>query len=370
MGKEIIVVSAVNITRGGTLEILKNCLEYLSTRIDEFRIIAIVHNKKLAFCDGIEYIEIPQAKNDWFSRLWCEHVTLNKISRQLPPIFLWLSLHDTTPNVYANKRAVYCHNSFPFYKGNMKDLYLNYKVFLFSWMSKNFIYRPNIRKNDFVIVQTQWFKKTFESIFRLSPQKIIVFPPMIPNAYDSNQDERNHNEKTNFFYPATADIHKNFEVLCEASKLLESQLEIGKFNTIITLKGDENRYAKYLYRKWGDIQSISFAGYQNQTQMRELYDRADALVFPSKVETWGLPITEFGRYGRPILLADLPYAHETAGGLLQTAYFSPDDPNELANLMLQVIRGEYKNFKPTPATTPTPPIANTWDQLFNQLLQC
>ena len=103
--------------------------------------------------------------------------------------------------------------------------------------------------------------------------------------------------------------------------------------------------------------------------MRELYDNADALVFPSKVETWGLPITEFGRYGRPILLADLPYAHETAGGLLQTAYFSPDDANELANLMKKVIEETYGSFMPTPITNPTPPIANTWAKLFDELLQ-
>ena len=59
MNKQLIVISAVNINTGGTLEILNNCLEYLSTQVDHLRVIAIVHDKKLALYEGIEYIEIP-----------------------------------------------------------------------------------------------------------------------------------------------------------------------------------------------------------------------------------------------------------------------------------------------------------------------
>ncbi|OFO53500.1 hypothetical protein HMPREF3027_05170 [Porphyromonas sp. HMSC077F02] len=368
MNKQLIVISAVNINTGGTLEILNNCLEYLSTQVDHLRVIAIVHDKKLALYEGIEYIEIPWAKKTWMHRIWCEHITLKKLSKRLPSIDLWLSLHDTTPNVVANKRAVYCHNPFPFYKGSIRDLCLNYKIFFFAWLSKNFIYRPNIKKNDFVVVQTQWFKDAFEKLFGLSSERIIVFPPMMPIRNDEIRPA-NNSRTTTFFYPAAPNVHKNFELLCQASKLLEEQIGKGRFQTILTLRGDENSYAKYLYSRWGEVSSISFAGYQNQTQMRELYDKADALVFPSKVETWGLPITEFGRYGRPILLADLPYAHETAGGLLQTAYFSPHDTNELANLMKKVIEEAYGSFMPTPITSPTPPIANTWAKLFDELLQ-
>lgn len=372
MSKPVIVVSAVNITRGGTLQILQQCLEYLSTRTEQYQVFAIVHSKELAIHQGIEYIEIPSAKKSWLARLWCEKVTMNGLSRKLPPVSLWLSLHDTTPRVQATKKAVYCHNSFSFYKAKPRDLCLNYKVFLFSWLTKNFIYRPNIHANDYIIVQTHWFKKAFQELFSLPQQKIIVFPPMVPNTAEQTishtPQSQDSDHITTFYYPATADIHKNFEVLCKASQLLEKQLGKGKFKTILTLKGDENSYARYLYKRWGTVASISFVGYQSKYEMNERYRVADALVFPSKVETWGLPITEFGKYQRPTLLADLPYAHETAGGLQVTAYFSPDDPCELATLMHQVIRGDLQSFQPTAPTPPTPPEAQSWDQLFTQLL--
>ena len=57
--KKTIVVSAVNLRKGGTLTILRNCLEYLSTlaQTGDYRIVALVHKKELAFYPGIEYIE-------------------------------------------------------------------------------------------------------------------------------------------------------------------------------------------------------------------------------------------------------------------------------------------------------------------------
>ena len=61
-----IVISAVNLRKGGTLTILRNCLEYLSTlaQTGEYRIVALVHRKELALYPGIEYIEMPESLRD------------------------------------------------------------------------------------------------------------------------------------------------------------------------------------------------------------------------------------------------------------------------------------------------------------------
>ena len=74
--KKTIVVSAVSLRslrKGGTLTILRNCLEYLSTlaQTGECRIVALVHKKELAFYPGIEYIEMPDIIKSWSRRLRC-----------------------------------------------------------------------------------------------------------------------------------------------------------------------------------------------------------------------------------------------------------------------------------------------------------
>ncbi|MGL5920238.1 MAG: glycosyltransferase family 4 protein [Bacteroidales bacterium] len=368
-----IVVSAVNLNVGGTLTILRECLAYLSSlsATKNYRIIALVHKKELADYPNIEYIEITWAKKTWLNRLWCEYFTMYKISKRLAPVDLWLSLHDTTPYVQAKKQAVYCHNSFPFYKWVMRELLFTPKIILFALFTK-WIYRINIYRNDYVIVQQNWFKEAFMHWFSLDKNQIIVSPPRMPSLNVPQQNRasqmRVNDKQYLFFYAALPNSHKNFEVLCHAAHILSERLNIGDFKVRITMKGDENGYARWLYKTWGDTPNLEFTGFLNKDQLNELYCSADALVFPSKIETWGLPVTEFSSQHKPMLLADLPYAHETASGCDLVCYFDPDNAEKLADLMQSLIRGELSEFKYIPAVSLSEPVAENWEDLFCYLL--
>src|SRR5690606_8073698 len=134
-------------------------------------------------------------------------------------------------------------------------------------------------------------------------------------------------------------------------------------------KGNENKYANWLKNKWGSVNNIEFLGFIPKAKLLELYGMTDCLIYPSKVESWGLPISEFKKYDRPMLLADLPYAHETAEGSKLTAFVNPDDPKELADLMAQLIKGDYSSLKPKPVVPLDEPKADNWEELFNILLK-
>jgi glycosyltransferase involved in cell wall biosynthesis len=58
--------------------------------------------------------------------------------------------------------------------------------------------------------------------------------------------------------------------------------------------------------------------------MAELYRWADALIFPSRQEGFGLPILEGGLARLPIFCSDLPVLREIGGE--DAHYFSPDSP--------------------------------------------
>lgn len=365
-----IVVSAVNLNVGGTLTILRECLGYLSELAKssgEFHVVALVHKKELAFYENIEYIELPWSKKCWVNRIWCEYVTMNRISRELFPVYLWLSLHDTTPNVQAIKRAVYCHNPFPFYQWKWRDLFFNYKIVLFSWFS-SYIYRINIYKNDYIVLQQQWIREEFRRMFSLRRERIIVAPPQ-PLHWGLKTKKNFFLNKCCFFYPSSPNLHKNFESLCEASRLLENEVGKGRFTVVLSVRGDENKYASWLKKKWGEVESIDFAGFMSRERLYGYYQAADCLVFPSKVETWGLPISEFMETGKPMLLADLPYAHETSAGSECTAFFSATDVVELKNEMKKILEGDWTSLKKIPLLTGEEPIAYTWKELFEKLVK-
>jgi glycosyltransferase involved in cell wall biosynthesis len=362
--KKTIVISAVNIRKGGTLTILKDCLQYLSGISNEYRIVALVHKKELSFFNGIEYIELPWAMKNWVFRLYCEYVTMRGISKKIGEIDVWLSLHDTTPNVRANRQAVYCQTSFPFYKWRLQDFRFDYKIPLFSMFTR-YAYRINIHKNQYLIVQQEWLRNGFGKMFHIDSKKMIVFPPQQPpeTPVSSAFPKYCHS----FFYASTADCHKNFELICRAADLLEREIGTNKFSVTITIAGNENKYAAWLYKKWQHVPSLTFAGFMNKEQLTAHYESSDCFIFPSKIETWGLPISEFMQTGKPMLLADLPYAHETAAGSTCTAFFNPNNAEALKNLMKKCIEKDISIFHRIEKKEIVPPTVKSWHDLFTIL---
>ena len=271
--KRTIVVSAVNIRKGGTLTILRGCLEYLSSLpCEEYRVVALVHKRSLADFRNIEYIEIPTTVKSWFRRLWCEYVTMYGISKKLQPVDLWLSLHDTTPRVVAKRQVVYCQTSFPFLKVKIEDLRFDPKIVLFSLFTR-FAYQINVHRNKYLIVQAEWLRKGFSEMFRIPEKQFVVCPPeKKTTAYNNLNIDR---EVFTFLFVSTPDCHKNFETLCEAAKRLEKRLGNGTFRVVLTIKGDENKYSRNLFLKYGQVPSIRFEGFMSKDRLYSFYDRAD-----------------------------------------------------------------------------------------------
>lgn len=377
MPKQTIVISAVNLRKGGTLTILRQCLEYLSSVAQEraYRVVALVHDRELAAYPHIEYIELPWTIESWAKRLWCEYVTMYRISRQIGQVDLWLSLHDATPRVEARRQAVYCHTSFPFFPISLQDFLFDPKIPLFGLLTK-YTYRINQRRNKYIIVQQEWIRKAFAKTFGLREAQIILARANHSQAVSlpevQNQGVEAYGEKYVFFYASTADAHKDFQTLCRATALLAERVGRERFEVVITVKGDENKYAQYLHKHWGHTPGLRFAGLMDKATLYAHYARANCFVFPSRIETWGLPISEYMQVHegqRPMILPRLAYAYETSLGAEQVAFFESRDAEGLARLMQEAVQGDYSHFEQRPKAEPAPePRAEDWAELFNILL--
>lgn len=367
MKPKTIVISGVNIRRGGTLRILRDCLAYLSTlaRKGDYKVVAIVHRRGLADFPGIRYIEMPDVAKGWTRRLWCEYMTMHKISLDLAPVYLWLSLHDTTPRVEAERQAMYCQTSFPFMKTRLSDLVFGFKIAVFSCFTR-FAYQINVSRNRDIIVQARWLKDGLSRLLGVDRDKFIICPPQEEKP---TWPEHSHSDGPyRFVYVAIADCHKNIETLCKATEILENEIGPGKFRVSLTIDGSENSYAAWIVRKWGELASLDFIGYQSREGVDSLYRQSDCLVFPSRIETWGLPISEFKSSGKPMLLADLPYAHEASAGSPKVAFFNPEDPTSLAAVMGSLAQGNSDLLQPENGSELDGRTAASWEELFDALL--
>lgn len=357
-----IVISAINLTEFGPLSILKECLEYLSDNFSQtYEIIALVNDKCLFNHKNIKFYEFPLAKKTWLMRLYYEYIYFKNFSAKIKP-YLWLSLHDITPNVTAEIKAVYCHNPSPFYSLNLKEAYLGgYKFLLFNLFYR-YLYSINIKKNNYVIVQQDSLRNKFKKLTRAD--NIIVAHPTIKKHLQVNPC---YSSENSFFYPAFPRVFKNFEVIGKAAELLLKQ-EINDFKVYFTLAGKENRYSQYIYNSLKHIKNINFLGALSREKVFELYHNSGCIIFPSKLETWGMPITEAKSCAKPIFAADLDYAHETIGSYDKVKFFDPNDPYALAIIMKEFIEKKIE-YTCTNSREILSPFAEDWEALFKILLK-
>jgi Glycosyltransferase len=151
--------------------------------------------------------------------------------------------------------------------------------------------------------------------------------------------------------------------------MLETELKDNSFRVIITISGKECSYSKFLWKKFGTkVKALDFVGYVNQNELYSLYQEADCLIFPSRVETWGLPISEFSNTEKPMLLADLPYAHETSLGCRNVAFFDIKDCTILKEQMKRLMDGDYSFLNDRKQNIIKDPACYSWDDLFKKLI--
>ena len=361
--KKLIVISAVNLKSGGPLSILHDLLNYLDTHLaSSYKIIALVHSKTIATnTKNIRYIEFPKSVQSYLYRLYYEYFYFNKLSMEFKP-YLWLSLHDISPRVNATIQAVYCHNPSPFYKLTKKYFFLDINFSLMNLLYK-FIYKINIQRNNFVIVQQNWLKDEFQKIFNI--KNIIVANPNIDISIPTNI-KKNLNDKKVFFYPSLPRVFKNFEVICDAVSKIDDKYD-DKFEVLLTIDGTENKYAKMIYEKYNNLKNVKFIGLQSRKKVFKIYAQSDCLIFSSKLESWGLPITEYKLFNKPILAADLTYAHETVGNYNKVKFFKPDDAQMLSKYIVTFLENKLI-FAKHSAVKKSKLTAESWGQLCDILL--
>jgi glycosyltransferase involved in cell wall biosynthesis len=358
-----LVVSAVNFTEGGPLTVLQNFLRAASeTLSEEWQIVAFVHDHRVVSMERVIAIEIPYTKHSWFRRIWFEWYESRRYSNSLLPS-LWVSLHDISPNVGRVRQVVYCHNPAPFFSIRIRDAFLEPSLLLFRF-GYQWLYRFNIRKNYAVIVQQAWLRTHFRQWVD-TDAKILVAHPSEPSSPGSQRVTKESIRDVSFFYPALPRAFKNVELLCCAAQRLESEGPwSGKI--LLTIDGTENRYARWLTKRYGNLNSVKFIGRQSQEAMLARYAEADCLLFPSRLETWGLPISEAKQRGLPMFIADLPYARETVGTYDRVDFIDVNDHVALADKLKAFQRGEFQ-FQGARTEAPGPPFVSGWESLIKVL---
>jgi len=158
------------------------------------------------------------------------------------------------------------------------------------------------------------------------------------NGYPDSGDAAFAFEQDGFlFFLGSNRVHKNLSNLLKAFERASDQIPATKSLVISglrrTLSPEDQATIANVNRQ---RERIIFTGYITNEQVRRLYEKADAFVFPSLSEGFGLPVLEAFHFGAPLLCSSTTSLPEIAGDA--ALYFDPADPVSIADCIKSFYR--------------------------------
>ncbi|MEO2075948.1 MAG: glycosyltransferase [Bacillus sp. (in: firmicutes)] len=337
-----IMVFDVPAETSGALSVLRDFYQEASTSKDtNINWIFVVGRPQLEEKENVKVVSFPWIKKSWLHRLFFDYFIAPKLVKQYRANRVF-SLQNVIVPCTKVSQILYLHQPLPFI--DHKFSFFDNKKF---WLYQNVLSKSNIKsiqKAEKVIVQTEWMKKACVEKSGVGPEKMHVVPPLVKTEVKHFFKPTTPAFKT-FFYPATEMVYKNHSLIVEACKELKAK-RITDFKVIFTLLGNENDHVVNLYRevKEHDL-PIEFAGNLPRDHVFELYTKS-ILLFPSYIETFGLPLLEAMLHKGIVLASDCPFSREILGGYENAYFFDAFKVKELSNIMERALEGKIQYKAP------------------------
>ncbi len=133
---------------------------------------------------------------------------------------------------------------------------------------------------------------------------------------------------------STVHLHKNWTRLLEAFQRLV-QLGRPEHLVILGLRGKASQDVEKQIRDRGLSAWVHVVGWQPRKVVLGLYKFAEALVFPSMFEGFGMPVAEALAAGVPVVCSDIPPLREIADGA--ALFFDAASTGDLVEQLQQVL---------------------------------
>lgn len=168
----------------------------------------------------------------------------------------------------------------------------NLKTFYINRLSKN---------SNFWIVQTNYVKeKLIKKFNNISDSKVLILPFFLINNNYENVKEAN-----SFLYVSSGAPHKNHIFLLKTFVNFFDKYKTGKLYLTV---GNENlKLKEYIEKLFTNGYPIYNYGNISPEEVYRLYSKCRFFIFPSLIESFGLPLLEAHYSGCTIIGINKPY---------------------------------------------------------------
>lgn len=287
-----------------------------------------------------------------------------KTKRIAPQVIF--SLQNTGVRYKSKRSVIYFHQPLPFYQ---------YKCQLFDSFKKTYLFyhywyplyvRLFLNDSTYIATQTRIMKENFIKRFSFLPERVGVYFPRIEEFNPNEIVAYSFEEGTfNFVYPASSVAYKEHITIAYAIKALYNvnPMVAKQIRIHLTVKkGDISCLGVFLRESNMEENFVFYEGIPHN-QVMTMLKGCNALLFPSVIETLGLPLLEAASLGTPVIANDMGYVHEVLKGYEGVRYVPVHDYEEWARNMIACCekRDRYAPYRNKES--------DSWERLFKLITE-
>lgn len=303
-------------------------------------------NKYVLFCRREDLEKIPGAPQ--WDKIIADvpHYSVRE-QIELPGIFSKHKLnllhvpHFNIPILYRGKFIVTIHDILWHEFRGTDITTLPPPLYFIKHFGYRLVMRNAVRRAERIITPTNTIKNKLVEKFSIPLDKIVVTHEGVSPHFDisiyrnrkrfvSSILKRYEIEKPYILYVGSLYPHKNINQLVLAIRQLNNIYHLSRPLRLVVVSSRNvflDRLRNFVIQnRVEDV--VRFVGFVPDEDLLALYNNAEAFVFPTHSEGFGLPGLEAMSAGTPVVCSDIPVLHEVYDGA--ALYFNPRDPNDIA----------------------------------------
>lgn len=322
MGMEILLIMkvvvndvAVKKDSGGVYSILHDLYE--AAKNSDIDWIFILGDNLFEETNNIKVIVRNDLQHNYVKRVLFDFLVGSKFINKLDPD-IYISMQNTVTFGVKVRQYVYIHTPLPFQKDvKFSILKKDQRKLAFYQYIVGFFIKFGLKLNKKVIpiFQTQWLCNELANLKLIDKETSLVLPPIQVEIPNGKVIIPKVEADKLFIFPSTPIWYKRHDDVVRAFQKSKISHTYKILFTITEVEFIE------LYDFKPKSSHIEFIGKKSRQFIIDTLKSGATLIFPSMLETYGLPLLEAKSVGSKIVVRDTDLMREVIGNYDKTMYF-------------------------------------------------
>lgn len=335
-----LIINTTNIRVGGGLQVAYSIINELKHfTANEYHVLLSPQVKQLidttTFGANFHFYTFDSNPAYLYKNLFRYNRRHSKIENEVKPDFVFSVFGPAqwvprAPHFIGFANGYYLFGDSKFIQQNVLT---NLKLRLSYYLHRHFIFKELKKEGTLFWIESEDAKNKLSKAINVSLARIHVVSNTYGTQYQHVQPLQPKNEIFTFVYLASNYLQKNLVIFNDIIPILRKKGINCRF--LLTLRQED--FDRLFPDK--EVQSMLHnLGPVDPFDTPEVYNKADALFFPSLLETFSANYPEAMKMERPILTSDLPFARAVCD---QAAlYFDPYAPNDIVDKIEMLIKDQ------------------------------